>query len=180
MPILAAKSSCVARGGGGGEFGSPLACRVCKIPCFYYFKTNFCSKSKNSLPLVIDNKNVTALTLYLEENLAAKLDPNMGKNFFFWSSTNFGRKSVSIPSVSCFSLVSHIWDSKFLATSLAKSRPCECSQRVIPLSSQAKRIIMIFNIVQKKDHCAIQFFWRVVGVVQCNDILVANLLVAKR
>ena len=146
MPILTAKSSCVARGGGEGEFGSSLACRVCKIP----YKTNFCSKSKNSLPLVIDNKNVTALTLYL----AAKLDPNMGKNLFFWSSTNFGQKSVPIPSVSCFSLVSHVRDCKCLA----KSRPCECSQRVIPLSFQAKRIIMIFNIVQKKDHCTIQFF----------------------
>ena len=48
----------------GGWFGPPVACRVCKVLCFYYFWD--CSKSKNSPPIVIGNKNTTALTLYLK------------------------------------------------------------------------------------------------------------------
>ena len=49
--------------------------------------------------------------------------------------------------------------------------------RVILSSPEAKKIITIFNIIEKKAHRATKFSQRGVGVVSFNDIFVPNLVV---
>ena len=98
MPILTAKSIDVARGRGGerGDLAPHWHAEYAKYPVFITFETNFCSKSKNTPPHVIGNKNVTALTLYLKSIRSQNSIPTRAKtfsfSFFFWSTSNFGQK----------------------------------------------------------------------------------------
>ena len=175
MPILTAESSSVAICGGG--FGLPIGMQSMQNTLFLLlFETNFRTKSKNIPPIGISNENVTTLTLDLKRIRSQNSIPTRTKTFF-WSSPNFGQKTGPNPSEGFLHLIlgKKRSDSKyklfkfgftplntpshcqFLARHLAKSRPCECSLRVIPSSFQAKRIIMIVNIIQKKAHRTIQF-----------------------
>ena len=175
MPILTSKSSSVAIWGGG--FGLPIRMQSMQNTLFLLlFETNFCTRSENIPPIGISNKIVTTLTLDLKRIRSQNSIPTWTKTFF-WSSPNSGQKSGPNPSEGFLHLISGKKRSnskyklfkfgftplntpshcKFLARHLAKSRPCECSLRVIPSSSLAKRIIMIVNIIQKKAHHTIQF-----------------------
>ena len=98
MPILTAKSSSVARSVGGvGEVGvgPPLAphwhAEYAKYPVFNTFETNFYSKSKNSPPIVIGKKNMTALTLDLKRIPSQNSIP-MWANIIFLVFPYFGQK----------------------------------------------------------------------------------------
>ena len=139
MPILTAKSQ---RRRGEGGLASHWHAEYAKYPVFITFETSFYSKSKNSPPIVIGNKNVTALTLDLKKNRSQNSIPTQAKTFFSFLGLHVisGKKTFQFqmfqfrfipprqplpPSPRC----------KFLATSLAKSRPCECNLRVIPSTS---------------------------------------------
>ena len=65
---------------------------------FRIFETDFCSKSENSPPIGIGNKNVTALTPDWKKIRLQKINPNLGRYLlFFWSSPNFGPKTGPNP-----------------------------------------------------------------------------------
>ena len=100
MPILTAKSQ---RRRGEGGLASHWHAEYAKYPVFITFETSFYSKSKNSPPIVIGNKNVTALTLDLKKNRSQNSIPTQAKTFF----SSFlglhvisGKKNVPVPNVS--------------------------------------------------------------------------------
>ena len=163
MPILTAKSSSVAGGGGGRVVWSFYwHAEYAKHPAFITFETNVCSKSKNSPPIVTGNKNVTALALYLKRIRSQNSIPTWSKTFFFrfWSSPNFGQKNVPIPSVNCFRLISYVRDSlPPIANSWLRAwlkvahvnAAWEWSLRHLKL----KELSRFFTSFKRKAHCTI-------------------------
>ena len=84
MPILTAKSSSVARSDGGrGGLAPYWHVEYAKYPLFITFETNFCSKGKNSPPIVIGNKTMTVLLLYLKRIRSQNSILARAKTFFF-------------------------------------------------------------------------------------------------